>query len=104
MGTFVMHLADLANELGYSIQTVKRLVSDDPARLPPGISLAAPGAKKGKTVFLRSSFETWLQQKEAKPAILAEGPRALDQSQSRARGRPTKSEAIAKRLAAGSAA
>lgn len=95
MATLVLHLADLANELGYSIQTVKRLVSDDPARLPPGISLAAPGAKKGKTVFLRSSFELWLQQKERKATPTPDAGTPTDQP---SRGRPRKVRAVITRL------
>ena len=98
MGTLVLHLADLASELGYSLQTVKRLVSDDPGRLPPGISLAAPGAKKGKTVFLRSTFELWLQQKERKATPTPEPDAGVPPTDQPGRGRPRKARTVITRL------
>jgi hypothetical protein len=74
MENFTFQPNQLAVAMVYKLATLKRLMTQDPSRLPPAVLLGAEG-KKGKRLWLRSTVEAWLKEREmaageAAPATL----------------------------------
>jgi len=81
--------------IGLSDATVLRLMSQEPARLPPCIFLSRPGALKQKRVWLKETVFKWLEDRQSgftSPVEAAAAAAAPAPATSRGRGRPRKIE------------
>lgn len=95
MGLFTIRIEEIAASLDFELGTARRLENEAPWRLPPCVDVGS-GTRK-KRVYLSSSFEAWLKEREVatpKPnfgmADQSVLPKPQAEIEKRGRGRPRK--------------